>query len=478
MVSLEAGELSGFSRDGVECFLGIPYAAPPVGPLRFRPPLPAAPWDGVLSATSFGPQAPQGVSALFAAFNMPVAEQSEDCLTLNVWAPPSDGSLKPVMVWIHGGAFIQGSAGITLMDGFTFARDGVVFVSCNYRLGALGFLQLDDYPSSGNLGLLDQISALTWVRDNIERFGGDPSNVTLFGESAGAMSVAAHLGSPLSKGLFHKAILQSGAASNFASVPSARDVARKVLAECGDADPMSIPVDAFVAAQKAVGEIAPEGSDLRFCPVVDGVTLDRPPLDAIASGFAKDVPLITGTTQDEWTLAIFGDLRGPVTDRDALIERTHPVFGDRADSVVGVYEAARPTAYPGDVYCAIATDQYVRMPSLKLADAHMRAGGTAFCFEFAWPSPAFGGMLKACHGLDVPFVFDTLGDQLAQMLAGPDAPRELASAMHTAWISFARTGDPGWPAYSLDERQTMVFDTPSAVVPDLRGEERVLWATP
>jgi len=482
------GPVEGVGESGVFAFRGIPYAAPPVAARRFRPPEPPESWSDARPATTFGPQAPQNLSALFAVFGIETPAPDEDCLTLNVWTPDPSGPPKPVMVWIHGGAFIQGSAGMAMFEGGTFARDGVVLVSMNYRLGALGFLHLAGIDAAGagscsNLGMLDQLAALEWVRDNIERFGGDPGDVTIFGESAGAASVAVHLTSPAAKGLFHRAVLQSGALQTYCTAEHATDIARRVLTECG-IDPTlpldlaqlnALPVGTLLAAQKAVGEVNAEEATLNFSPVFDGVVLPHDPMAAVVGGSVADVPLLMGTTRDELTLSLLSNPELAVSTREAIVAKFEDLFGDRAGEIIATYESNRPGAPPNDIYCAVVTDRYCRLPAARLAEAQLRAGGRVHMFEFAWPTPAFGGMLKACHGLDVPFVFDHLDEAMGKLLTGGDAPQTLADAMHSAWVAFAKTGDPGWPTYDSTTRTTMVFDDPCEVVDDLRGSERRLW---
>jgi para-nitrobenzyl esterase len=484
IVHTTSGPIDGTAEGGVSVFRGIPYAAPPVGELRFRPPEAMPDWTEVRAAHAFGPQAPQNMSPLASMFGMEVPVCSEDCLTLNVWTSDPAGPARPVMVWIHGGGFTQGTAGTPLYDGAGFAEDGVVLVSMNYRLGALGFLHLADFGgSTGNLGMLDQLAALQWVHDNIAAFGGDPDNVTIFGESAGAMSVAVHLAWPASAGLFRRAILQSGALQNYGLTGAATDITRRVLAECGLdlSAPVGIdqinglPTDTFLAAQKAVGEVNVVDATINFGPVFDGAVLPADPMARLAAGAAADVDILIGATRDELSVTVLSDPDGLVADLDAAAERIRPLFGDRAPAIVAAYEAARPGAPPSEVYCALATDRFCRLPALRLAEAHIGGGGRAHVFEFAWPSPAFGGILRAFHGIDVPFVFDHLDDPIARLMMGGEHPQKVADAMHSAWVAFAKTGDPGWPAYDEAARTSMVFDDPCEVIDDLRGAERTLW---
>jgi para-nitrobenzyl esterase len=484
MVELGQGVLAGSEKDGVLRFRGIPYAAPPVGAGRLRPPGPAPGWEGVRDARAFGPRAMQNPSPLETALGAEGMPMSEDCLTLNVWTSAVDDGRRPVMVWIHGGGFSGGSAATPWYDGTRFAQAGVVVVTINYRLGSFGFLHLadlagDGHAGSGNAGILDQVAALEWVRDNIAAFGGDPGNVTVFGESAGAMSVGTLLGLPRARGLFHRAILQSGAAHNVHDRQTATANAERILAGCGlgpdDADRVrDLPASSLLAAQKEVGEeLADRG--LLFQPVVDGEVVPRPPLETIAEGLNADVPVVIGTTADEWALFELLDPRLASLDEAGLVRRIRRLLGDAAPDVVAAYRAARPELGPGGVFSAIMTDWTFRIPALRLAEAHVAAGGRAYVYEFRWASTAFEGRLRSCHALEIPFVFDVLDKATAQAFTGPGAPRELAVAMNRAWAAFARCGDPGWPAYDTERRATQVFDVGLAVEDDPRPAERLAW---
>lgn len=483
VVELAQGALVGTEKAGVLRFRGIPYAAPPVGRGRWRPPGPAPAWEGVREAHAFGPRAMQNPSPLERALGSDEMPMSEDCLTCNVWTPSLSGR-HPVMVWIHGGGFSGGSSATPWYDGTRFAQRGVVVVTINYRLGSFGFLHLGDLDGglagSGNAGILDQVAALEWVRDNIAAFGGDPGNVTIFGESAGAMSVGTLLGMPQARGLFHRAILQSGAAHNVHDRATAQANAARILGGCGlsarDTEAaVELPASALLEAQAAIGEEELANHGLLFQPVVDGAVLTRPPLEVIAEGLNADVPVVIGTTADEWALFELMDAKLASLGEDGVVRRARRLLGDAAADVVAAYRAARPSLGPAELFSALMTDWVFRIPALRLAEAHVGAGGRAYVYEFRWASTAFDGRLRSCHALDIPFVFDVLDKASARMFTGPGAPQELATAMNTAWADFARSGDPGWPAYEPDSRLTQVFDTERSVVADPHGAERRVW---
>lgn len=484
LATTTAGQVRGFTRDGIHVFRSIPYAAPPVGEHRFRPPVPTAPWHGVREATAFGPVAPQNTSILEAMLGGGEPEVDEaDCLTLTVFTPAMDEKKRPVMFWIHGGAFVIGSGSTPLYDGTRFAAHGdVVVVSINYRLGALGFLHLDeifgaDFAGSGNAGILDQVCALEWVRDNIEAFGGDPDQVTIFGESAGGMSVGTLLGLPAAQGLFAQAIVQSGGGSFCHPSERGTEITRKFLAEIGvttAAELEAAPIDAILAAQEATfnGNMRVE---LPFMPVVDGHVLPRRPVDAVADGLGS-VPTLIGTNLDEMTLFTAFDLGLGEIDLAVIQSELAERFGDRADAVLATYEADHAGAPPIDLMTAIATDRVFRIPAIRLAEAGVDHRPT-YMYLFTWASPAFGGKLKSGHALELPFVWDALDAPGLSMLTGDGPDRQaIADAMHAAWIRFARTGDPGWPQYDRDRRATQRFDTTREVLDDPMDAERVLWA--
>ncbi len=491
-----SGALRGTVEDGVCHFRGIPYAQAPVGVRRFRPPVPVEPWTGVRPAMSPAPIAVQLPSPL----DQMVAPAtgltlSEDCLALDVMTPGPDGGPRPVLVWIHGGAFLNGSGSSPWYDGSSLARRGdVVVVSINYRLGAFGFLHLADlsgdegYAGSGNAGLLDQLAALAWVGENIAAFGGDPGNVTVFGESAGAMSIGALLGAPAARGRFRRAIVQSGAASNVHDRDRATAVARQVLDALGlgpgDADRLQdVPADDLLAAQ---GSVAARASiaGLAFQPVVDGTVLPAEPLEAVAAGQAGDVNLLAGTNRDEMRLFVALEPALADIDHAGLAARLAEIFGPgAAEQALATYQRGRDGKGAGEVWTAVLSDWVFRVPAVRLVERQAVHQPRTYLYLFTWASAAFGGRMGSCHALEIPFVFNTVDRPEVQLFTGPltEEIATLARAVQDAWISFARHGRPGhpalppWPAYDPATRLTMLLGDRCAVAADPGGAELCLW---
>ncbi len=477
------GEVRGRTdADGVSAFLGIPYAASPTGALRFRPPEPPTPWTTPRDAVEYGPTAPQAPGVGPIADLLPnVIIPGDDYLNLNVWTADMTAS-APVMVFIHGGAFTSGSGAVSAYDGSRFARDGVVLVTINYRLGADGFLWFGE--GTPNLGLLDQIAALTWVRDNIAGFGGDPGNVTVFGESAGAMSACALLTMPAAHGLFHRVIAQSGGAHSVIGPASARKVGDRLAAILG-VEPTLAGVAAaplpelLLAQQRLTAEVRRRPSPRRwgdaaanlmpFEPVVDGEVLPARPIDAITAGVNPAVDLMIGTNADEARLYFVPTRIAPRLNRPILTYLVSRRL--RARSVIRTYRGTRPGERAGDLFSSIMTDWLWRIPALRVAEARPRT----HVYEFGWWSPSCDGQLGACHAAELGFVFDNLDDPALEPLLGPRPPQDVADRMHRAWVDFARTGDPGWAVYRPGHRAEMRFGTATAVAVDPRPEERTAW---
>jgi para-nitrobenzyl esterase len=434
-------------------------------------------------------------------YQSPGGEVSEDCLTLNVWTGAAPGAGRPVMVWIHGGALTRGSGANPVYDGTNLAMRGVVVVTVNYRLGPFGYLAHpeltaeSEHHSSGNYGVLDQIAALRWVQQNIASFGGDPGNVTVFGESAGSVNIACLLTMPRAHGLFHRAILQSGSL-NLTRPPSmALDAARQVLAELGIAPEHArrmrdVPAKDLMAAANAVAgrSVIPP-----FSPVADGELIPVRPFAAIAEGSARGVPLIVGTNLEEMKLYRFLDPSLERLDEAALRERCGPLFPGpgpdglaRADRAVAAYRSARQARGEDisavETWLAISTDHIFRVGALKLAELQARHTPDVFVYQFAWKGAEPGRPRGAVHALDLPFVFGTLATSEIGAIAGrTPAAHALSGQMQDAWLTFARNGRPQaaglpeWPAYAPPRRATMVLADPPGLVDAPQEPERAVW---
>ncbi|MFJ4360611.1 carboxylesterase/lipase family protein [Streptomyces massasporeus] len=486
VVRTTAGAVRGRTEAGLAVFRGIPFAAPPVGEARFQAPRPARPWDGIRDAYAFGPPPPQDLGSLGGPGRLDLPE-GDDWLTVNVWTPePDPAARRPVMVWIYGGAYKLGHSGSPGYDARHIAADGdLVVVSLNYRLGMEGFAHIEGAPA--NRGLLDQVAALEWVRDNVEAFGGDPDQVTVFGESAGAGSVASLLSMPRAAGLFRRAIAQS-VPGTFFSDALARDIGTALAAEVGlrptVADLATIAPHRLTSAGETLsakmlqridrwGQAAPTVTP--FSPVVDGEVLPTSPWRALRSGSAKDVDLLVGHNRDEYRLfiAMSGQL-GQISD-----ERAASALSLFAPGGEQAYRDAFPDASPSELYERVQTDWLFNMPSLHLAEAQRAGGGGAHVYELTWPAPGNGGALGACHGLDIPLLFGTYGADLGLLLfAGAEPSAEalaLSSRFRASWTSFARTGDPGWPAYDDAKRLVQVLDAEPEVRAYPEERSRRLW---
>ena len=487
------GRVQGFEKAGVLHFRGIPYAAPPVGELRFRAPQPAEPWDDVLAATAYGPNSLQEPLA-GDLFPPPVARPtSEDCLYLNVTTPSLTGSM-PVMVWIHGGGFTLGSGAD--FAGRDLAAHGVVVITMNYRVGALGFLGLrslaDEQGRFTNFGMRDQVAALRWVRENAAAFGGDASNVTIFGESAGGMSIGALLASPEAKGLFDRAIAQSGAGHHAISVEQAEFVARQFCdfldVSPGDAGALraldSHRILAASVAREREGEQSVRDRKppmLAFNPVIDGQFLRDLPTCAIRNGDGSRVPVLAGSNADEFQLFTPWWPSPELSETEArALFREQTRDGDRAFETYVAARAGRGQASdPAAAWSAAVTDMAYRVPADRLLEAMVRNGEPAFGYIFDWKSPANGGVLGACHSLDVFFMSGTY--KLAPDFAGSGpAADALANAMMDAWVAFATNGDPStpalrWPRFETDARPIMVLSEQCHPTTNYREAERRVW---
>ncbi|WP_329090726.1 carboxylesterase family protein [Actinomadura citrea] len=481
-VRTAAGVVRGRREAGLAVFRGVPFAEPPVGALRFAAPQPVRSWDGVRPAVAFGPPPPQ--SGMLGASQ---DAAGDDWLTVNVWTPDPDPEAGlPVMVWIPGGGYVMGNAGLPEYDAGRLAGSGTVVVSLGYRLGIEGFAQIDGAPA--NRGLLDQVAALQWVRDTIRVFGGDPDQVTVFGQSAGGGSVAALLAMPRAAGLFHRAVAQS-VPGTFFSPELAADIAVACAGELG-VRPTASDLSAVAPARlPAAGDAVSAGMAGRrerwgqithrpipFAPVVDGDVLPGTPWRALAAGAARDVALLVGHTRDEHRLfSLIDGVLGQVTH-----EQTETALHLLAPGPDGAhrYREAFPAATDEELYELVNADWLFRMPSLHLAVAQIAGGGQAHLYELTWSAPGAGGGLGACHGLDVPLVFGNLTSGRPAMLIGdPPSPaaEELSAQIRGAWTAFAAHGDPGWPAYDAQHRLARLFDQPSTTGAYPEETSRMLW---
>jgi para-nitrobenzyl esterase len=493
IVETTAGKVRGTTIHDIPTFRGIPYGGPTGGRNRFRPPTKPQPWAGVRDALKYGPAAPQppeGMQRLRAIIGEgPREEESEDCLFLNVWTPAvGDGRKRPVMFWCHGGAFTMGSGSAGFYRGTNLARRGdVVVVTVNHRLGPLGYLYLrelggEDYAESGNVGMLDLVAALEWVRDNIEAFGGDPQNVTIFGESGGGAKVSVLMAMPSAAGLFHRAIVQSGPGLRMLTAERATRHTERLLQALGiprnNLEQLyEVPAERIIEAGFSPGRDA-----LRpWGPVVDGEVLPQHPFDPVAPAISAEVPLIIGTNKDEATLFLLADPEWETLDRPQLLERVERIAPGAAGRLVSAYKQAYPQAAPPELYSALFSDYMMRINSIRQAERKAaQQAAPVYMYLFTWETPALNGRLKSCHALEIPFVFDNL--HLAERFTG-DAPEryELAEKMSGAWMAFARDGRPShpalppWPPYDKETRATMIFGQQCSVASDPGGALRRAW---
>jgi para-nitrobenzyl esterase len=494
-VDTSAGKVRGVHSPGVYAFKGVPYAASTAGERRFMPPAKPPPWTGVREAHDLGPRAPQLLSSFhgFVPHEVEVMDRdepmSEDCLVLNVWTPGIGRSRKrPVMLWLHGGGYTSGSGGFVIYDGSQLAKKhDVVAISINHRLTALGYLYLGDiggekYAASGNLGNLDIIAALEWVRDNIEAFGGDPANVTIFGQSGGGGKVSSLMAMPAAKGLFHRAIVQSGAAikgiSREAATRTTQALLTRLNLQPAQLDKLAgMPFEKLLAATEASA-----GPPLNFGPVVDGHALPADPFDPTAPALSADIPLLIGTVETEVTF-FPNQILDPIDDA-SLKSHTKQILRNASDAqvdrVIAAYRAGRPGASNTDLYLIMASDATFRAGVVTEAERKAAQGKAAvFQYYFTWRSPVRGGKLRSFHTLEIPFVFDNV--DAATAMTGTGADRQaLATRMSNAWVAFARSGKPDgkglptWRPFDTRERATMIFNDECRVVNDPHGEEQRL----
>jgi len=497
IVETKYGKTRGVSADGVQIFKGIHYGQSTENAARFLPPMPPKPWTGVFDAFQYGPMAPQNLStATGSDIRIAMGDIfgpgtiSEDCLVLNIWTAGVRGK-RPVMIWLHGGGYTGGSDGAPTYDGTNLARKrDVVVVGINHRLNVFGYLYLGEvggekYRDSGNVGMLDIVLALEWVRDNIAQFGGDPGNVTIFGESGGGGKVSTLMAMPPARGLFHKAIVESGSMLRATSREDADAAARRFLTEVNVTpervdDLSKIPMSQMLAALRSM--TGPNA--IRLGPVVDGRALPSHPFDPAAPSLSASVPMLIGTNGTESTLLLgLGDSGlFSLNEADMRIKlKAYLRLSDetKLDSLIATYQKDRPNATPSDIYFAITTDRMMRMNAITQAERKVLEGrAPAYMYVFAWQTPVLGGKLRSPHGIELAFVFDNTDKTTGLNGTGVDlAP--LADQVSGAWAAFARTGNPNhsglphWPAYTISERATMIFNDESKVVNDPGKDERL-----
>jgi para-nitrobenzyl esterase len=510
-VATHAGKVRGVLKAGIAAFLGIPYGSD-TSRQRFQAASPPAPWRGVRDCCEFGLQAPQGrlnvdgmqmgagadpmvtraIAAIFSSAVTVRQQDSEDCLVLNVYTPEADQRLqRPVMVFLHGGGFSMGSSGNPQYDGSALCRRGdVVVVTLNHRLSALGYLYLgafhEDFADSGNVGQLDIVLALHWVRDHIAAFGGDPGNVTVFGESGGGAKVGALIAMPAAQGLLHKAIIQSGPSARMVERAEAIGIAERTLGTLGvdrrDVHQLLTMERTAVIGAASAAQMPSNGIVAgALAPVLDGRSLPHHPFRPQASNVMRDIPLLIGTNKDEWTLltAIEADF-GTMSVEQARARFTR-ALGNSGAAAFDFYRSLTPNDQPTYWVTDMMTDRMMRAESIEMAERKAAQNGApVFMYRLDWESPVLGGALRSPHSLDLPLVFENLEVTPQFVGPGPEA-RAVAALMAQAWVNFARTGDPSqpqlrWPRYETDQRLTMIFDTDSRIVADPDRERREYWS--
>lgn len=487
-VGTSNGPVSGYLEDGLKVFKGLRYGAPSVGALRFKPPRRPQPWTAPAEATAYGAPAIQSGLApgerRTSPGDPPAPDEpasSEDCLFLNVWTPATDAARRPVMVWLHGGGFANGSGGAAMYDGGALARKGdVVTVTVNHRLNVFGYLHLGEafgpeYAQSGVAGMLDIVQALEWVRDNIAAFGGDPGDVTIFGESGGGWKVSLLLAMPGARGLFHKAVIQSGPGLTAKPLDEAAETARALLEALGVSTPEALAAVPTETLSKVSAALPGEVMRL-FTPVLDGTAIPRHPFHPDAAPLNADVPVLIGTNKDEATLFLFSHPRFRDFDDEDVMRQARAAAGDKAGALVEALRRAYPDYSPTHLAAAAQTVGNMWINSVRLAERKAAQGSAkAFMYMLTWETPVARGMLRCPHAVEIPLVFDNV-EKARNFVGRGDEPQAVADQMSEAWLRFARTGDPGWPAYDPARRTTKVFDLESRLEDDPLAEVRAVLA--
>ncbi|MDD5338317.1 MAG: carboxylesterase family protein [Dehalococcoidales bacterium] len=493
------GRLEGSFENGMYVFKGIPYAAQPVGDLRWMPPQPPAKWEGVKPAQKYGAICPQNMMLMAAKLpgtpDFSQDTQDEGCLYINIWTPGLDDAKRPVIFWIHGGAFIIGAGNEPFLEAGTLVKRGdIVLVSINYRMGAFGFMNLKEItggkiPATGNEGLLDQIAALDWVQENIKAFGGDPDNVTVAGFSAGGMSIGDLLGMPKARGKFCKAINRSGSTNTVSPLQDAVAKAGQFLKilninSKGSDALRGLSTKQLLEAQEKLGVVMREakGALTPFMPVVDGGVMPDFPIELIKKGSAKNVIVMAGNSLDELKMSTAMDPAVRNLDEAGLVNRLNlHIPGDMVPKVIEVYREALKkrggNSSPLDILGTVSTDLMFRIPTIRLVEAQRDIGMPSYNYYFTYKSPAMGGILGAMHGLDNPFLFGALDTDFT---GDGEGQRDLALKMQDSCIAFVHTGDPScktageWPVYGKN-RQAMIWDINPRVETAPYEPERKVW---
>lgn len=505
IVETRYGKFAGIAEGGALAFHGVPYGAPTGGRNRFMPPTPPAFWNDVRSApknriiapqkdpTPAPPRPPSPFDAILGGISTADATESEDCLNLDIWTPALDAGKRPVMVWLHGGGFSIGAGSLPAYNGARLSTTGnVVVVNVTHRLNVLGYLDLSptgqDFAASGLVGMLDIVAALEWVRDNIERFGGDPGNVMIFGESGGGGKVGILMAMPKAKGLFHRGAIESGAMRRVMEKPEAAQLTGALAAELGlrpdqGRQMQAVPLPRLMAAHFSSLRKSGMGAMMGFMPVLDGILLPQHPFDPVASPLSADIPLIVGSNMTETTLFAQGDLPAFELDENGLKARLAAMMGTiTGTEALRLYKSLYPTDTPADLYFKITTDRGAGLASTRVADLKAgQDGAPVFLYEFHFTTPVMDGRLRSPHGLEVPMVFnDPDSPTNVALTGGGQRTLDMAASMSAAWVAFAHRGRPStarleWPAYDPIHRSTMIFDTKSEARPDPARSIRRFW---